>query len=108
MAGERCSPNQLKKRLDPIILFIALLVAADACAEGASGAVLINTCFSCHGLDGHSAGAMPSIAGKDADYIERPLLDYREDRLQGTVMNRIAKGFSDAEIMRLARYFAAQ
>lgn len=82
--------------------------SAVAYAEGPTGAVLINTCFSCHGADGHSAGAMPSIAGKDADYIEKRLLDYREDRLQGTVMNRISKGFSDAEIVRLARDFAAK
>lgn len=91
-----------------LVWVIGLGMSAPVCAEGPSGEVLVNTCFSCHGTDGHSAGAMPSIAGKDPDYIERRLIDYREDRLQGTVMNRIAKGFSDAEIMRLARYFAAQ
>jgi len=87
---------------------VAFLVSAFAYAGGPSGAGLINTCFSCHGTDGHSAGAMPSIAGKDSDYIEGRLLDYREGRRQGTVMNRIAKGFSDEEIRRLALYFAAE
>jgi len=87
---------------------IGLIVSTAVYAEDPSSEVLVNTCFSCHGTDGHSAGAMPSISGKDPDYIERRLIDYREDRLQGTVMNRIAKGFSDTEIASLARYFAAK
>lgn len=30
------------------------------------GAILADTCFSCPGTDGHSAGAIPSIAGQSA------------------------------------------
>ncbi len=72
----------------------------------ASAVVLANTCFSCHGTDGRSVGAMPSIQGKPASYIELQLLAFRDGRKKGTVMNRIAKGFDSDEIKALSRYFA--
>ena len=92
--------------LTALVLLPMLATSSPAAEDRPSGEVLANTCYSCHGTDGHSAGAMPSIAGKDASYIERRLLDYRDDRLSGTVMNRIAKGFSAEEIERLSQHFA--
>ncbi len=77
-------------------------------ADMASDIVLANTCFSCHGTDGDSVGAMPTIKGKSAKYIEDQLNQFREEKRKGTVMNRIAKGFTADEIKTLARYFAGQ
>lgn len=74
----------------------------------ASAVVLASTCFSCHGTDGASIGAMPSIKGKPADFIETRLIAFRDGKKNGTVMNRIAKGFTDDEIKALSRYFAAR
>lgn len=90
----------------------ALLVAGAAWSTGTAkaeesrGTVLANTCFSCHGTDGRSAGAMPSIDGKSADYIADTLKRFRDGGKAGTVMPRIAKGFTDAEIDALAAYFS--
>lgn len=77
-------------------------------ADMASPAVLANTCFSCHGPDGVSQGAMPSINGKSAEYIETALMAFREDRRKGTIMNRIAKGFDADEIKALSRYLSGK
>jgi len=88
----------------------ALVLAASplpANADQASSPVLANTCFSCHGANGKSIGAMPSIRGKPAEYIETMLNAFREDKRKGTVMNRIAKGFSPAEIKSLSTYFSS-
>ncbi len=75
-------------------------------AEMASGAVLANTCFSFHGTDGKSVGAMPTIAGKSESFIAEKLKAFKSGELEATVMNRIAKGFSDAEIEALAKFFS--
>jgi len=83
-------------------------LASSASAEMASGLVLANTCFSCHGPAGHSVGAMPSLAGKDGEAIKFLLEGYRSGNLKGTVMNRIAKGYSTGEIEALAGYFSSQ
>ena len=85
-----------------------LAMATDAKADMASDTVLANTCFSCHGTDGNSVGAMPTIKGKSASFIEKQLEEFRADKRSGTVMNRIAKGFTSDEIKTLSRYFASQ
>lgn len=72
------------------------------------GAILSITCNGCHGPDGKSTGAIPSIGGKSADYIEKALLDFRDDKRPSTVMQRHAKGYSDAQIKLIAEYFASK
>ncbi|GAB4225130.1 MAG: hypothetical protein Tsb0032_30850 [Kiloniellaceae bacterium] len=84
----------------------AALAAGAAQADERRGAILANTCFSCHGTGGHSAGAMPSIDGKSADYIIETLQRFRDGSKPSTVMARIAKGFTDEEIEMLAKYFS--
>ncbi len=77
-------------------------------AEIASGAVLTNTCFSCHGTDGMSVGDMPTIAGKSEEFITQKLKAFKSGEIEATIMNRIAKGFTDEEISALAKFFSGQ
>ena len=77
-------------------------------AEIASGAVLTHTCFSCHGTDGKSAGGMPAIAGKSESFIAGTLKAFRSGEIEATIMDRIAKGFTDEEIAALAKFFAGK
>ena len=86
----------------------AWMMGPPALAEMASGAVLANTCYSCHGTDGRSVGEMPTIAGKSEDFIVKKLLGFKAGTLEGTVMGRIAKGFTDAEIRALAKFYAGK
>ena len=90
------------------ILLGLAVSAAPARADMASGQVLANTCFSCHGTDGKSAGEMPTIAGKSEKFIRQKLLAFKSGDLESTVMTRIAKGFSDEEIGELAKFFSAK
>ncbi|NOZ55128.1 MAG: cytochrome C [Gammaproteobacteria bacterium] len=64
------------------------------------------TCSGCHSDE--NVGAIPSIAGKPAQYIEKALIDFRDDKRSSTVMGRHAKGYSDAEIKLIAEYFSAK
>lgn len=91
-----------------IAVYLFAPPAGTARADMASAVVLANTCFSCHGPDGASVGAMPSIKGKPADFIETRLTAFRDGTMHGTVMNRIAKGFTNDEIKTLSRYFAGK
>jgi len=84
------------------------LFAGPAGAQMASGAVLTNTCYSCHGTDGKSVGEMPTIAGKSESFVAKKLMDFRKGELEPTVMNRIAKGFTDDEIKAIAKFFSMQ
>ncbi|MGA0777077.1 MAG: c-type cytochrome [Gemmobacter sp.] len=82
-------------------------LALPAGAEGARGDMLAGSCAACHGPEGQSPGAIPAIAGIAAEDMARLLSEYRSGALEGTVMNRIARGFTDDEIAAIAAYFAA-
>ncbi|WP_455208836.1 c-type cytochrome [Kaarinaea lacus] len=92
-----------------LVVTCLLLIPFTTIAEPVTeGAILSITCNGCHGPDGKSTGAIPSIGGKSADYIEKALLDFRDDKRPSTVMQRHAKGYSDAEIKLIAEYFATK
>lgn len=74
--------------------------------EVSQGAMLSNSCAACHGTDGKSPGAIPSIHGKSAAFISQALKDFRSGKRDSTVMGRHASGYSDEEIQLIADYFA--
>lgn len=82
-------------------------VLAGANAPIATGKMMGNTCASCHGTFGKSTDEyMPSLAGIDRQQLIRAMTDYRDDRRVSVVMNRIAKGYNDAEIAAIADFFS--
>jgi sulfide dehydrogenase cytochrome subunit len=94
-----------------ITLYYALiatfvLVNPIASAGGASGQAIGFTCAGCHGTDGESQGIAPSLKGEEEQSLRLMLMDFKADTKKGTIMNRIAKGYSDEEIAAVAKYFA--
>lgn len=69
--------------------------------------VLAGSCANCHGTEGRLAGAIPAIANRPASVLEAQMLAFKNDEEpRATVMDRIAKGYTDEEIRALAHYFA--
>ena len=86
-------------------LLLPFLLAAGTALAETSPAVLAASCANCHGPEGRSPGSIPSIEGQDAAAMTAQLLGVKSGEIEATVMNRIAKGYSDAEIAALAAYF---
>ncbi len=77
--------------------------------SGASASMLANTCSGCHGTHGASTGpAAPSIGGLSEDYMVDVMQAYKSGDRWSTIMGRIAKGYSDQEIVAMAKFYAAQ
>ena len=72
------------------------------------GMVLALSCASCHGTNGASPGSIPRIQGRSAEYIEKAMLQFKAGERSATVMNRIAKGYTDKEIKLLSAYLGNQ
>jgi len=93
-----------------ITLSLTLLISSStvyaASINISQGAMLSNSCSACHGTDGKSPGAIPSINGKSARFINQALTEFRSGARASTVMGRHAKGYSDKEIKLIADYFA--
>ena len=94
------------------ILFasIALLIMSfQSPAFARSADALSLTCNGCHGPDGVSqGGSIPSIAGMNAEYMATAMVQFKEGRRSATIMNRIAKGYKNYELSKIARYFSAK
>lgn len=88
------------------VLTALLVISPLTQAEISRGAVMASTCFACHGTDGKSTGAIPSIYGIPADSLIATMKAFREDLRAATVMNRHAKGYTDEEIVHIANYLS--
>lgn len=92
----------------PAAVFITLLLPAGAMAQSVSpsGQAMTQNCYVCHGPDGKSAGPIVSLAGLPKDHIVRQMTEFKTDRRPGTIMNRIAKGYTDEQIAAIAEFIA--
>ncbi|AWN50852.1 c-type cytochrome [Methylobacterium sp. 17Sr1-1] len=76
------------------------MLASPVAAAAPPGA---SSCSGCHGAPG---GAVPSLIGHSAEDIAASLSAFRSGARPATVMNRIAKGFSESESRAIADYLA--
>lgn len=83
--------------------FTFLSAAAPAVAAEPAGA---STCSGCHAPAGVD-GAIPSLAGRPAAEIVEAMAAFRSGAREATVMDRIAKGFTDDETRAVADWLAA-
>ncbi|WP_374449974.1 cytochrome c [Stella sp.] len=66
------------------------------------------SCSGCHAPAGRvSAPSIPPLAGLAAADMARALAEYRAGERPGTVMDRIARGFTAAESEAIARWLEA-
>lgn len=84
----------------------AAAAASPVFAADAKTELMANTCAGCHGTDGTSNGpATPTIASLSKEYFVSSMKDFKSGKRTSTVMDRIAKGYSDEEIHAMAAYF---
>ncbi|HEX2890813.1 c-type cytochrome [Vineibacter terrae] len=94
-------------RVPAMVLAVWLLpLQVSAQAPGPSGQAMAQTCYVCHGPAGKSEGPIASLAGLPRDHVVRQMADFKADRRPGTIMNRIAKGYSDEQIAAIADFIA--
>jgi cytochrome c553 len=91
--------------------FAAALAVASAQSAAAEAPVdtslLAGTCAGCHGAELQGSGAIPTLRGHSADYIRFMLTAFKTGERKATVMNRLAAGYSDAEIDALSEYLSS-
>jgi cytochrome c553 len=86
-----------------------------ALAAGSAGALAAESvplaaqgCVGCHGVRGSGSLPTPGIAGRPASEIIGAMKAFGANERPGTIMGRIARGYTEAEITAIAAYFAAQ
>ena len=79
-----------------------LLCLTLAAANPPESGLLAQSCSSCHARDSASALNLDRL---DAAEIEAQLIAFKAGTRRGTVMNRIARGYTKEQIALLARHF---
>ena len=88
-----------------VIGITSIAAAIVASAEPPAGAA---ACSGCHPSSARASSPVARIAGRDRAEIVKAMHEFRSGERAATVMDRIAKGFDDAEIEAIATWFAQQ
>ena len=94
------------------IVLAAVIGAASSSAHAQENAVarsLAATCANCHGTEGRSASTeVASLAGLPKDLIVSQMKAFRDGTRPATIMQQLAKGYTDTQIDMIASFLAAQ
>ena len=63
-------------------------------------------CLGCHGPSGAGSGGIPGLAGRDHSELATAMAAFRANERPATIMNRVARGYTEAEIAAAVAYFA--
>lgn len=85
-----------------MVLFMTGMASAAEAPAGAS------SCSGCHAANPRVETPVPPLAGRPAADITAAMIAYKSGERKGTIMDRIAKGFSEQEIQAIATWYAAQ
>lgn len=91
------------------VLLAASFAAGAALAQDAQlGRNLAATCANCHGSNGAARGDAKVLAGMPVPALVGLMAAYKGGAVSGTIMNQIAKGYSEEQVALIAAFFAAQ
>jgi len=94
-----------------IAAVLLALSAASAAAQSTGNNLARNlaaTCTTCHGTNGVSQGGTASLAGMNRDAMVRTMQEFKTGTRPATIMQQLAKGYTDEQITLIAGWFAAQ
>ena len=95
----------MRRTVAAAMVLASIAAAAIASAEPPAGAA---SCSGCHPASSSVQSPVPRLAGMEQAAIVKAMQDFRSGARPGTVMDRIAKGFTDPEIQAIAAWYAAQ
>jgi sulfide dehydrogenase cytochrome subunit len=99
----------VKRRLiaAPFMLAIASTALAQV-GEPSPGRTLAAACANCHGTGGHAVSGMPVLAAMPETRLIQFMREFKSGVRPATVMQQIAKGYTDEQLKSLAAFFAGQ
>ena len=83
----------------------AMLSVAALAADAPPGAT---SCSGCHSPTATDTSTPPRLVGRDPAKMVAALQEFRSGQRNGTIMDRIVKGFTPEEIQAIAAWYGAQ
>ena len=85
-----------------------LALSASAAASAADSPPGAAGCSGCHASNPRVETPVPALVGRPAADTSAAMIAFKSGQRPGTIMDRIAKGFSDEEIAAIAQWYAGQ
>lgn len=89
-----------------LIAIVLLIPAFPAAAQQKSAQQLIGACARCHGEDGNASGQYPNLAGQQAAYLAKQLMDFKSGARKNSQMSPFVGVLSEEDVRTLADYYA--
>ena len=94
----------------PAAVIVAAAIAAAPTAvqadAGFNAALAAANCYNCHGQGGASTSKIPKLTEMTPKGMAESLKAFRDGTKAGTIMNRISKGYNDAQIDAITAHIA--
>lgn len=91
------------------MLFAAAFSTSALAADAAAGEQKAAVCAACHGTDGNSSAAEnPKLAGQNASYLVKQMLDIKEGRREVALMAGMLDDMSEADLEDIAAFYSEQ
>ena len=87
-----------------VILSVALVCTPARCTD--EGFVLGAVCLGCH-ANNKTPNEIPKLTGYKQETVFSKMRAYRNGDLDGTIMPRLAAGYTDEQLQSLARWLAS-
>jgi cytochrome subunit of sulfide dehydrogenase len=87
---------------------VAAVLAWPGAASAADAPPGASSCSGCHPAGKSVATPVPRLLGRDATEIAAAMAEFKSGKRPTTIMDRIAKGFTDDETKAIAAWLAAQ
>jgi cytochrome subunit of sulfide dehydrogenase len=88
------------------VVLLAGAVSSPSSAQSPEAPLIAQACAGCHGQAGAGSGSVPKIAGYNRDLFIAQWAAFRAKQRPATIMDRVATGYTDAEVAVLADYFS--
>jgi sulfide dehydrogenase cytochrome subunit len=99
-------PMKAARLLAAVAIAVAWAAAARSAAEEPPAGA--SSCSGCHAAKAGVDTAVPRLAGRAAADIVAQMQAFKAGQRPATVMGRIAKGLTDAEVEAIAQWYAQQ
>jgi len=87
---------------------VAIVLASAGVALAAEAPAGAAACSGCHASSTRVETPVPPLNGRPAADIASQMIAFKAGQRPGTIMDRIAKGFSDDEIRAIAAWYESQ
>lgn len=92
-----------------VMVALGTIATTSARAEDYQARAWAAGCAACHGTNGRGGYEVPAIAGRSKADLYAVMKEFKADkRKTATIMHQHAKGYTDAQLERIADFFSRQ